>query len=563
MSLSLRPDHLRRYRDLARLLVKYGRSDLVKEMGLEGALDDAAGAAAAAVGPSPEVSPEAEELADDLESLGPTYIKLGQLLSTRVDLLPPAYLAALTRLQDKVEPFAFDEVRAIVEEDLGRPLAALFARFEAEPLAAASLGQVHEAELFDGRRVAVKVQRPDIRGRIDTDMAALAEIADFLDRRTEAGRRFGFSGMLDEFRRSLQRELDYAEEAGNLEALRANLRGFDALCVPAPVRSHCGSRVITMDFVGGRKVTDLGPLELAGLDGPRLADQLFRAYLHQVLVHGFFHADPHPGNVFITPDGRLALVDVGMVARVPPAMQDGLLKLLLAASEGRGEDVASAAIEMAEKRPEFDEGSFVRRVAALVAEQQGRRLREVSAGAVVLELTRIAGETGLRPVPELTMLGKALLNLDQVARALDPSFDPNEAIRDEGASILRHRLLGTVSPGNMLAAAMDAKEFVEKLPGRVNKVFDALAEGQLTLNIQGIDERLLMRHIQKLANRLTMGLVLAALIVGAAMLMRVPTSSRLFGYPSIAIVCFLVAALGAFALLVSIVLSDRRTKEHP
>jgi len=239
-------------------------------------------------------------------------------------------------------------------------------------------------------------------------------------------------------------------------------------------------------------------------------------------------------------------------------MQDDLLKLLLAASEGRGEDVAEAALALGDRRDEFDEAAFTRRVAALVAEQQGRQLREVAAGAIVVELTRIAGETGLRPVPELTMLGKALLNLDQVARTLDPSFDPNDAIRDEGASIMRHRFLGAVSPGNMLAAAMDAKEFAEKLPGRVNKVMDALAQGQMTLNIQGIDEASLMRNIQRLANRVTMGLVLAALIIGAAMLMQVPTSSELFGYPAIAIICFLLAAGGSFALLASILLSDRR-----
>jgi predicted unusual protein kinase regulating ubiquinone biosynthesis (AarF/ABC1/UbiB family) len=556
MSLSLRPEHVRRYKDLARLLVKYGRSDVVKEMGLDpGAGDEVNPTANPADGPVP---PEAEELAADLERLGPTYIKLGQLLSTRADLLPAPYLQALTRLQDRVEPFAFDDVQRIVEEDLGIPLAAAFAVFDPEPLAAASLGQVHAARLVDGRKVAVKVQRPEIRDQVALDMEALAELADFMDRRTEAGRRFGFAGMLEEFRRSLARELDYAEEAGNLDTLRHDLADFTRILVPAPVRSHCGPRVLTMDFVGGRKITELGPLELAALDGRTLADELFRAYLHQVLVHGFFHADPHPGNLFVTDDHRLALIDLGMVARVPPDMQDDLLKLLLAASEGRGEDVAEVAIGLGERRDSFDEAEFTRRVAAVVAQQQGRRLREVAAGAIVVELTRIAGECGLRPVPELTMLGKALLNLDQVARALDPSFDPNEAIRDEGASILRRRFLGAVSPGNLVAATMEAKEFVEKLPGRVNKVMDALAEGQLTLNVQGIDSAELMKTIQKLANRITMGLVLAALIVGAAMLMRVSTSSQLFGYPAIAIVCFLLAAGGAFALVVSIVISDRR-----
>ena len=560
MSLSLKPEHLRRYRDLARLLVKYGRSDVVREIGLEGSLDslDGEAPAVAVLDSEAEVPPEAEDLAADLEALGPTYVKLGQLLSTRADLLPAPYLVALARLQDSVEPFEFDDVAVILEEDLGLPIHVAFAEFDPEPLAAASLGQVHRARLADGRAVAVKVQRPDIKERIATDLASLYEVAEFVDRRTELGRRYGFAGMVDEFRRSMTRELDYREEASNLEDLRGLLADFDRLTVPAPVLSHSARRVLTMEFVGGRKITDLGPGDLDPADGRELASQLFRSYLHQVLVHGFFHADPHPGNVFVTDDRRLALIDLGMVSRVPPAIQESLLKLLVAASEGRGEEVASAALDLGERRPSFDEAGFTRRVAALVAEQHGRRLHEVSAGLVVAQLCQIAGECGLRPVPELSMLGKALLNLDQVARALDPTFDPNEAMRDEAATILRRRFFDAVSPGNILAASLDAKEFVEKLPGRVNKVFDALAEGEVTLNIRGIDETQLMRSFQKLANRVTMGLVLAALIVGAAMLMRVETSSTLFGYPAIAIVCFLLAAGGAFALLVSILVSDRR-----
>jgi predicted unusual protein kinase regulating ubiquinone biosynthesis (AarF/ABC1/UbiB family) len=552
MSVSLKPEHLRRYRDLARLLMKYGRSDVVRDIGLEAGLD---GDIPVAPSPGEPIPPEAEALAADLESLGPTYIKLGQLLSTRADLLPAAYLEALTRLQDRVEPFEFADVQRIVEEDLGKPLAAAYARFDPEPLAAASLGQVHRARLLDGRAVAVKVQRPDIKEQIADDMIVLAELASFLDRRTEAGRRFGFAGMLEEFRRSMRRELDYLEEASNLEVFRQNLRDFDRIVVPAPIRSHCGPRVLTMEFVGGRKATDLGPLELAGLDGHTLADQLFRAYLHQVLVHGFFHADPHPGNVFITEDGRLALIDLGMVARIPPAMQDSLLKLLLSASEGRGEDVAEAAIDLGDKRETFDEGEFTRRVAALVAEQAGRRLQRVAAGAIVVELTRIAGECGLRPVPELTMLGKALLNLDQVARTLAPGFDPNAAIRDEGAEILRHQFMTAASPGNLLAAAMDAKEFAERLPGRVNKVMDALARGELTLKVEGIDEKELMRGIQKLANRVTTGLVIAALVVGGAMIMRA-------GYTALSVVMLAIAAGAGVWLVASTFMNDLPQKHR-
>lgn len=533
-------------------MMKYGRSDLVRDAGLDAALEDEDRRAA------DEPPAEAEQLAKDLEQLGPSYIKLGQLLSTRADLIPPVYVKALSRLQDDTEPFSIADVERIVQEELGVKITDAFSYFDHEPLASASLGQVHKAALRDGRAVAVKVQRPGIRQQIVEDMDAFHEIAEFLDRRTEWGKRFGFADMHEEFRTSIMRELDYLQEAQNLQTLRHNLEAFDQIFVPAPIDDFTSARVLTMEFVGGRKITSMGPLARMEIDGGPLAEQLFKAYLQQILEDGFFHADPHPGNVFITDDGRLALLDLGMVARVQPGLQDSLIKLLLAVSEGRGKDAADVAMEMGEKREEFDEPRFCREVSVLVSEHHGLAMGDIHAGTIVAELTRIAGESGLRPPPELTMLGKALLNLDEVARALDPDFDPNEAIQEQAASLLRNRMLRTASPGNLFTAAMEAKEFAERLPGRVNKVMDALSEGELRINVQGIDENELMRNMQKIANRVTTGLVLAALIVGAAMLMRVDTEQRLFGYPTLAIVCFLAAFAGGVALLITIFLSDRR-----
>ena len=533
-------------------MVKYGRSDLASETGLDAALEDEDRRAA-------EDAPvEAEQLAKDLEALGPSYIKLGQLLSTRSDLLPAPYVQALSRLQDDTEPFSFADVERIVQEELGVKITDAFSSFDHEPVASASLGQVHRAALRDGRPVAVKVQRPGIRQLIVEDMDAFHEIAEFLDRRTEWGKRYGLADMHDEFRKSILRELDYLVEAQNLKTLGANLAGFDRILVPQPVEDFTSSRVLTMEFVGGRKVTSMGPLARMEIDGAPLAEQLFKAYLQQILEDGFFHADPHPGNVFVTDDGRLALIDLGMVGRVAPGLQDNLIKLLLAVSEGRGRDAADVSMELGEKRDDFDEPTFCREVSVLVSEHVGLAMGDIHAGTIVAELTRIAGENGLRPAPELTMLGKALLNLDEVARALDPEFDPNAAIQEQSASLLRNRMLRTASPGNLFSAAMEAKEFAERLPGRVNKVMDALSQGELRINVQGIDSNELMRNMQKIANRVTTGLVLAALIVGAAMLMRVETSQRLFGYPALAIICFLAAFAGGATLLITIFLNDRR-----
>jgi predicted unusual protein kinase regulating ubiquinone biosynthesis (AarF/ABC1/UbiB family) len=365
--------------------------------------------------------------------------------------------------------------------------------------------------------------------------------------------------MLEEFRRTMLRELDYQQEARNLLTLRANLADFPRIHVPEPVADYTTSRVLTMDFVGGRKLTSLGPLAQLEVEGHELADQLIGAYLKQILVDGFFHADPHPGNVFLTETGDIGLIDLGMVGRVPAEMQERLLKLLLAVSEGRGEGCARMLQTLADRvGDDLDENGFRRAIGEIVTEHQGVALAEVRAGAVLVELCRVSVDNGLRPPPELTMLGRALIALDEVARSLDPAYDPNDAIRTQAADILRRRLAGGASQGSVFSTVLEAKEFVERFPGRVNKVMDTLAEGELKLNVRGIDEREIIRGVTQLANRLTTGLVIAALIVGAAMLMRVPTRATLFGYPALAIVCFGVAATFGVALLSSIWASDRK-----
>ncbi len=553
MGISLRPERLRRYKDIARLLFKYGRADLVSRAGLEEALDDDI--------PASGGDSKPEELAADLERLGPAFIKLGQLLSTRADLLPPAYLEALGRLQDRVEPFSFADVERVIEEDLGFRLSKGFAAFEAEPTAAASLGQVHRASLRDGRDVAVKVQRPDIRDGLAQDLGAMEDIADFLDRHTSAGRQFEFVEMVREFRRTLAQELDYRREAHNLVRLADNLSAFTRIVIPRPVSGYSTSRVLTMSFITGRKITDITPLIRQDIDGMALAQELFRAYLHQIIIDGFFHADPHPGNVLLTDDGRIALIDLGMVSRLSPARQDQLLKLLLAIGEGDADRATALAVQVGQARDDLDEPGLRRTVQELVSGYQDLSLKELQIGRVVLEISSAAGQYGIRLPSELTLLGKTLLNLDQVGRTLAPAVDVNAALRREGPELMQQRMRQSISTATVFAAALEAKEFVEQLPGRVNRLLDAVARNDVKLKIEVIDEGAVIHGLQKVANRITLGLLLASLIVGAAMLMRVDTPFRLFGYPGFAMVFFLAAAGGAMWLAVNILSSDRPARK--
>lgn len=545
---SLKTEHLKRYKDAAMLLVKYGRSDLVKQSGFgEGLEFDEATLA--------EEVPKAEELAADLEKLGPTFIKLGQLLSTRADLLPPPYLDALSRLQDQIAPFSYEEVDAIVTSEIGVRISKAFAEFESEPLAAASLAQVHRAYMRDGRAVVVKVQRPNIREQIVEDLEALEKVAGFIDLHTELGKRYEFCNMLIGLRKSLLQELDFKTEANNLVMIADNLREFENIIIPEPVLDFCTSRVLTMEYIPGKKITDISPLRLMEIDGPGLADELFRAYLKQILVDGVFHADPHPGNVFLTDDERIALLDLGMVARVIGSFHDNLLRLLLAISEGRGEAAAEVSIRMGEPKPGFNRAEFVRRVSELVAENSSPT-SHINTGQVTLEIMRISADCWFRLPQEFTMIAKAMLNLDRSVFTLDPAFDPNAVIRERASELLQRNIFQSIAPGNLLGGVVELKEFAEKLPSRVNRILDAVGNNELKIKVDAIDEKIVLEGLQKVANRITLGLILAALIVGAAMLMRVETSFQILGYPGFPLVFFLIAAIAGIALVGSIIFYD-------
>ena len=555
MGISLNPKHLKRYKDIALLLIKHGRSDVVKHAGLHGALElDAS--VETTTGES-----KADELAQDLEKMGPTFTKLGQLLSTRADFLPPAYIHALTRLQDKIDPFPFEQVEAIVSSELGVRISKAFSEFEEKPLATASLGQVHRAAMLDGRVVVVKVQRPGIREIIAEDMEALEEIAGFLDKHTQWGKRYEFGKMLEEIRRSLWRELDYRQEARNLSTLGANLLEFPGIVVPTPIEDFTTARVLTMEYIRGKKITELSPLARLDIKGADLAEELFHAYLKQILVDGFFHADPHPGNVFLTDDHRIALLDLGMVGHITPQLQENLLQLLLAVSDGRGDDAAGIAIKISELKEDFSENAFRQRVASLVSEHQGSKMDQIQVGRVALEITQISGDNGLRVPAELTMLSKTLLNLDLVGQTLDPKFNPNASIRRNAEKILQQRVWKAFTPTNLFGSLLEMKYLLVRLPSRLNRILDAIAHNELRVKVETIDENVIIEGLQKVANRIALGLILAALIIGAALLMRVETSFRLFGYPGFAILCFLGVGGGGLFLIIRILMHDRPAKK--
>jgi predicted unusual protein kinase regulating ubiquinone biosynthesis (AarF/ABC1/UbiB family) len=451
-------------------------------------------------------------------------------------------------------------VEQTIVQELGARLSKAFKSFEREPLAAASLGQVHKATLRDGRAVVVKVQRPGIRQQIINELQVLDEIAAMLEH-TKSGRRYQVQKIFDEFRKTLINELDYQKEAANMSQLAENLKEFKRIQVPQPVTGYTTRSVLTMDYISGQKITSLTPLARLDIDGDVLADELFRAYLKQTLVDGMFHADPHPGNVFLTEDKNIGLLDIGMVGRTTPQLQEQLIKMLMAISDGKSEVAADIAVQISEPTEEFDEKEFRRKIGGLIAEQKDNRLKQMDVGKALLALTRSAGENGLYVPTELTMLGKTLLQLDEIGKTLDPDFDPNSSIRKNVANLLNHRMWQSISPTNLAASILDIKDFVGTLPNRLSRILDSVANAELEVKVKAVDVSLLLTASHKIANRITSGLILASLIVGASLLMQVKTEFTIFGYPGLAMIFFMAAAAGGFHLLVSIFLHDHRDEK--
>jgi predicted unusual protein kinase regulating ubiquinone biosynthesis (AarF/ABC1/UbiB family) len=420
---------------------------------------------------------------------------------------------------------------------------------------------VHRAALRDDRAVVVKVQRPNIRQQIAEDFEILEQIAGFLDNHTALGHRHRFLVTLQEFRLAIQQELNYEREAHNLITLGENLKEFKLIQVPQPVPDYYTRSILTMEEVQGHKITELSSLALLDLKGTLLAEELFNAYLQQVLVDGMFHADPHPGNVFVTNDGRIALIDLGMVGHTAPAMQGNLLKILMAISEGNGEAAAEIAIRISEKLEEFAAPEFRRRITQLVALRRDQGLEQLNVGRSILEVSGIAHENGLIVPSELVLLGKTMLQLDVVGRILDPAFDTNASIRRHVAALMARRMRNDLTQGNIFSSLLEMKDFTVGLPSRLNRIINMVTNSELEVKVKATDAKMVMDGMQNIANRITMGIVLAGLIIGASLLMRVANPFQLFGFPGLAILCFLAAAAGSFWLVISIFVSDYRSRK--
>lgn len=550
---------LGRLQEIAGVLIRYGFGDMVRRIGMSAALertgrmlhwDDPEAMAHMA-------PPERVRCA--LQDLGPTFVKLGQVMATRVDLLTPEWTTELGKLQNAVPALPFAQVRPQLVEDLGADPEAVFERLEEAPLAAASLAQTHRAWLADGSAVVLKVRRPGIRDTVEADLRLMARLAEIVEERAPDLRRYHPAEVVQQFSASLRRELDFAAEGRNAERIAANFAGHDEVVVPRVYWEWTSERLNVQECLQGIAGTDLAAVDAAGLDRAQLAATGAGIVLKMVLEDGFFHADPHPGNIFYLPDGRIGVIDFGMVGRVSEQRRFQIVQLLHGLVERESAPVADVLMEWGEGGGEVDEARLQADVGAFVDQYRGVPLKDLHMGLMLTDVTTILRDNGLSLPPDLALMIKAFLTLEGMGRQLDPDFDMAGAARP----FLQRVVLQRYSPRTLLKrgrrTALDAMELVGDLPRELRRLLRTARRGRLHMQVEVTSLKAFGEQVDRAANRLTMGVITAALVVGSSIVMNSAGGGVSSGWLlALGVLGFVGAGLIGLWILLSIWRSGRR-----
>lgn len=550
---------LGRVQEIASVLVRYGFGDVVQRIGMAGALERAGrllhigGGEDSALRLSPP-----ERVRHALQDLGPTFVKLGQVLATRVDLLPPEWIDELGRLQSHVPAVPMEALRAQLEEDLGDAPERVFARFEDVPMAAASLAQAHRAWLHDGTPVVLKIRRPGIREVIEADLRLLARLAEIVQSQAPDLRRYRPVEVVRQFDASLRRELDFARECRNAERIAVNFAEDPRVLIPRVYWEWTSERLNVQALVDGIPAGDLAAIDAAGLDRHALAMTGADIVMQMVFEDGLFHADPHPGNLFFMRDGRVALIDFGMVGRVSPTLREQVARLLYGLVFQQPQTVCDVLLDWTEGA-EADEGRLQSEIDAFVDQYRGVLLKDLHMGAMLGDVTGLLRRYGLMLPPDLALLIKALLTLEGLGRQLDPDFDMTAAAQPWLQRLMwqRHSPRALALRGQQsLAGALD---LLTDLPRDLRRLMQSARRGRLRGQIEVTSLKAFGDQVNSAANRMTMGVVVAALIIGSSIVMNaVSGGSGNRWLMALGVIGFVGAALGGVWILLSIWRSGRR-----
>jgi ubiquinone biosynthesis protein len=492
-----------------------------------------------------------------LEELGPTFIKLGQTLSARPDLIPPEFVEELRQLQDRVPPFPFEQVREILESELKRPLQDGFSFFSPVPDAAASIAQVHRAILKDGTPAIVKVQRPQIERIVEEDILLLQTLAQLLERYVPEVRIYNPSGLVLEFSRSIRRELDFSLESWYMDKFRQNFQGSPFLVIPRVFWEYCTSRVLTLERLEGIPIDEVNRIAQAGLDSLQIARNLADAYLQQIFEHGLFHADPHPGNLLVLPDGKLALLDFGMVGRIRPEMMEVNASLFLALVRRDYGRLMEEILKLGLVTDESDLRGFQEDLINFVEPYYGRDLRHIQIGKVVSEAIQLARKYRIHLPLDLVLLGKTLATVEGVARQLDPRLNLLEIARPYAQRLMKKQRSPRQLASKALSLTQEYRELAEEFPSQVRLALRKLLHGKLKVEFSHLGLEHLPREMDRSSNRIAFSLIISAIIVASSLIIASGRGPHIFGFSALGVIGFSLAGFLGLWLAIAILRSGR------
>ncbi|MDI3340594.1 MAG: AarF/ABC1/UbiB kinase family protein [Sphaerobacter sp.] len=511
--------HRRRYTQIIAVLSRHGLSWLIDQLGLDSLIPVVRGRFRRAA-PAPQHS-QPEHLRLALEELGTTFIKLGQILSTRDDLLPPEYIAELSKLREHVVPVPTGAIVATIEASFGRPLAELYADFDPTPMAVASIGQVHAARLRDGTEVVVKVQKPGIAEQVEEDLAILTQLARFAQRRAPLAEAYDLVGLVEEFGWTLRSELDYLREGRNTDQFRRNFGDSPHVVIPIVYWDRTTARVITLQRLIGLRIDDIDALDRAGIDRKALAQRAAELVLKEIFLDRMFHADPHPGNFAVLPDGRIGVYDFGMVGRIDGATRDALLALVAAAVERDAERIIDALTRLGVVGRDTHRAALRRDIQHLIDHYYGLRLGEYRFADIVDDAMTVIRRFRLQLPVELSLLVKTLAMYEGVGKKLDPGFRPFAVAAPYVRRAMVERFLPWTRLPELLAVGDDTLRLVTTAPRRVDRLLMRAEHGDLEVAMRVVESEELMRQTSVLVNRLIAAILTAASLISLSLVMTV------------------------------------------
>jgi ubiquinone biosynthesis protein len=496
---------------------------------------------------------QAERLRLAMEELGPTFVKLGQILSTRPDVIPREFIEEFRKLQDEVPAVPVSELREQVRRELGMDFDEIFAEFDSEPIAAASIAQVHRARLNSGEEVVVKIRRPGIIETVETDLDIMAGLAFLVERHLPGGELYDPTGLVKEFRRTIYREMDFAREGHTVDRFRANFEEDPTVYVPQVYWDFTGETVLTLEYVHGIKVSDLEYLKEQGYDLPTIARRGADSFLKQVLIHGLFHGDPHPGNFFILPDNVICLLDYGMVGRLDEPLKYRLVDLLSAVLQRDVDRIISLMLYSGDISDETDLKSLRRDLSEFIDDYYETPLGELNVGRLLMEFVDLMNAYRIKFPSDLMLLAKALVTMEGIGRQLDPEFNMIEHLRPFMEKLIRERL----SPGNVSKEVFGVLQsygsLFKTLPRDMKEFINRVNRNKFKIDLEHRGLEKLMNDLDKASNRLSFSMLIGSLIVGSSLIIQSDKGPQIFGFPVLGIFGYTIAGfLGlwlAFAIL--------------